>query len=106
MTWNTVGTTAHSRLSRARSKGSNWACEQTRPKSCGLTWLPDALRSRQGVTEDALVPQAPEPVDDAAALVQHRALHLVLVGVRTPVAGLRQQKNVMFLGKIEHKRNK
>lgn len=47
----------------------------------GLTWLPDTLRSRQRVTEDALVPQTSEAVYDVPALVQNRPLDLVLVGV-------------------------
>lgn len=34
------------------------------------------------------MPQTAEPVDDAAALVHHRALHLVLVRVRAPVTRL------------------
>ena len=36
------------------------------------------------------MPQTSEPVDDAPALVQHGALHLVLVGVWAPVTGLQQ----------------
>lgn len=47
----------------------------------GLTWLPDTLRSGQGVTEDPLVPQTSEAVYDVPALVQNRPLDLVLVGV-------------------------
>lgn len=53
-----------------------------------LTWLPDTLRSGKSVTEDALMPQPPKPVDNTPSLVQHSALHLVLVGVRPPIAGL------------------
>ncbi len=45
----------------------------------GLTWLPDTFRSGQSVTEDAFVPQTSETVNDTPTLVQHRALHLVLV---------------------------
>lgn len=52
-------------------------------KSVGdrLTWFPDTLRRRQSVTEDPLVPQTSEAVDDVSALVQNRPLDLVLVGV-------------------------
>ena len=60
--------------------------------SQGLTRLPDTVWRGQRVADDALVPQASEPVDDAAALVQHRALHLVLVGVRAPVTRLGQER--------------
>lgn len=55
-----------------------------------LTWLPDTLRSGKSVTEDALMPQPPKPVDNTPSLVQHSALHLVLVGVRPPIAGLNE----------------
>jgi hypothetical protein len=34
------------------------------------------------------MPQPAEPVDNTPSLVQHSALHLVLDGVRTPIAGL------------------
>lgn len=53
-----------------------------------LTWLPEALRGGEGVTEDALMPEAPEPVHHLPTLVQHLALHLILVGIRAPVARL------------------
>lgn len=46
-----------------------------------LTWLPDTFRSGQGVTVDAFVPQTSEPVNDTPTLVQHRALHFILVRV-------------------------
>lgn len=64
-------------------------------KTRRLTWLPDALRRGQSVTEDAFVPQASEAVDDAPALVQHCALHLVLVGVRTPITRLEGKHKVV-----------
>lgn len=60
-----------------RNKAVNRSCGDDR----GLTWLPDTFRSGQSVAEDAFVPQTSEPVDDTPALVQHRALHLVLVGI-------------------------
>lgn len=61
-----------------------------------LTWLPDAFWSGQSVAEDALVPQTSKPVNDTPALVQHCALHLVLVCVRTPIARLQHDTNAFI----------
>lgn len=46
-----------------------------------LTRLPDAFGCWQGVTEDALVPEAAEPVDHFASPVQDDTLHLVFTVV-------------------------
>ena len=46
-----------------------------------LTGLPDALRGRQGVTEDALVPEASKTMDHFSSPVQNHTLHLVLTVV-------------------------
>lgn len=55
-----------------------------------LTWLPDALWCRQGVTEDALVPQASEAMDHLSSPVQNHTLDLVLAVVRAPIARLKK----------------
>lgn len=74
--------------------GERQGCVAAFARACHrLTWLPDAFRGGQSVAEDAFVPQPSEPVNDAAALVQHRALHLVLVRFRAPVTRLPRQKN-------------
>lgn len=46
-----------------------------------LTGLPDALWCRQGVTEDALMPQASEAMDHLSSPVQNHTLDLVLTVV-------------------------
>lgn len=53
-----------------------------------LTRLPDALGGRQGVAEDAFVPEASEAMNHLSSLVQNHTLNLVLAAVGAPVAGL------------------
>lgn len=53
-----------------------------------LTGLPDTLRCRQGVAEDAFMPEPSKAMDHLSSVVQNHTLNLVLTAVRAPVAGL------------------
>lgn len=46
-----------------------------------LTGLPDALWRRQGVTEDALMPEASKTMDHLSSTVQDHTLHLIFTVV-------------------------
>lgn len=57
-----------------------------------LTGLPDALWCRQGVTEDALMPEASKTMDHLSSTVQDHTLHLIFTVVWAPVARLEKRR--------------
>lgn len=71
-----------------------------------LTGLPDALWCREGITEDAFVPEASKTMDDLSSLIQNHTLHFILTVIRGPVARLQYtDERVTVVGRAEVKVN-